>query len=793
MITGTRKICSKLSDKFHFNSIFGQDDPYEFSETNESDSRYSKDTDDDFNDKDYEPGSDDEDGSEGDHDSDGDERASKSDDESDEDKSKMIVQKSSNYTDRSGKYVRKWDKKNACKYCSYCGTGKLDKHLVKKHPNEEDVKQLINVMKDSKIKLVTEEQIAADKDRKKRKTELMETLRNEGIYKYNISLLNSNEDKKEFLVKRRQKVEVTIDKHLPCPHCKAFYSRSQIAAHIKNKHGYLSGRNIQQKIAATLPCCTKEVSPDFQLKILDSFQLGAVRNMVRCDDLIIARGMRIFKVRDFEEHPKALDHVREKMRELARLVMEAQKLDPKIRRLEDLFQSKHYDLIVAATKKLCVYDEKTCIFKKPTLAKNIGHAINTCIEILKGVYSRGEDQEKLNSLAFFENVMKEWSSDIARPALKTINRKRQDRPQAFPLAKDIQKFMKFLKLQENEAKLVLEEDPASPEGYKLLSRSLLLQITLFNRRRPGEVERVKLERYEKMKENEPHEDVLACLSPMEKHLLEILFILKTPGKGDRMVPILLTRRLQDGLKVMCAVRKKLPQFQNNQFLFAAQNADGFLDATTAFRNASQEAELEKPENVRALNLRRHVGTMAQILNLGKDGLKLLSKLMSHTERVHNQFYELPEDTLLLTKASKVLFAIDKGIHKYKGKSLDEIEIVTDEELESTDDEDAPTSSGSKNKEEKTDTAMQECEEEGEESPVKPKRKRIKRGQKKKQWSEQEKSKLKKFFRVELLSEQWPKMQKCEEFVKINKIEGRTWRNVKDCVSNIIKQRRAGKP
>ena len=273
--------------------------------------------------------------------------------------------------------------------------------------------------------------------------------------------------------------------------------------------------------------------------------------MVRRDDLIIAKGMRIFKSKDFEEHPKALDHVREKMRKLARLVMEAQVLQPKIDYLEALFRAKHSNVVVAATKKLCGHDEKRCFFQKPTLAKNIGRAISTCIEILRGKYSREENKIKLDTLAFFQNVVKdEWTGDIARPALKTINRKRQEKPQAFPLANDVQKFMKFLKAQENDAKLILKEEPRSFEAYKLLSRSLLLQITLFNRRRPGQVERIMLERYQKMKQNETHEDISACP----------LIIIKTPGKGDKMVPVLLTKRHQKSLKI-CASKSSPIQIQ----------------------------------------------------------------------------------------------------------------------------------------------------------------------------------------------------------------------------------------
>lgn len=305
-----------------------------------------------------------------------------------------------------------------------------------------------------------------------------------------------------------------------------------------------------------------------------------------------------------------------------------------------------------------------------------------------------------------------------------------------------------------------------------------------------------LERYKNIKANDTHEDVIACLSDMEKHLLETLVIIKTPGKGDEMVPVLLTKQMQGSLKVMCSVRDQLPQFKRNIFLFAAENSDGFIDATSSFRELAKQADLEKPEHVRAINLRRHVGTMAQILNLGPDGLKILSKFMSHSDADHKTFYELPENTLLLTKASKVQFAMERGIHKFKGQTLDEIEIETDEEVEEENEEDPQVinndsqhqenedelqASNHNSQDQESNSNQEEVQSDQEEALERavPSRKRAKKTQNKNPWSKGELNHVNNFFRLELLSLQWPKMDKCIEFINKYNIKGRTWRNVKD--------------
>ena len=56
-------------------------------------------------------------------------------------------------------------------------------------------------------------------------------------------------------------------------------------------------------------------------------------------------------------------------------------------------------------------------------------------------------------------------------------------------------------------------------------------------------------------------------------------------------------------------------------------------------------------------------------------MDMLARFMGHDIAVHREYYRLPEDTLQLAKCSKILLLMESGgINKYKGKSLDEIEI-----------------------------------------------------------------------------------------------------------------------
>lgn len=65
---------------------------------------------------------------------------------------------------------RKWDKLNACPYCKFIGTGKLDLHLEAKHKDEEDVKLLLKYKKIPKVK-GEDEKIPNVKGKEKKKSE----------------------------------------------------------------------------------------------------------------------------------------------------------------------------------------------------------------------------------------------------------------------------------------------------------------------------------------------------------------------------------------------------------------------------------------------------------------------------------------------------------------------------------------------------------------------------------------------------------------------------------------------
>ena len=135
-------------------------------------------------------------------------------------------------------------------------------------------------------------------------------------------------------------------------------------------------------------------------------------------------------------------------------------------------------------------------------------------------------------------------------------------------------------------------------------------------------------------------------------------------------------------RVQCLLSKR-PPHNEKTFLFSrGSEARTTLCTSEILRKFARESGAEKPELLTSTALRKHIATMSQVLNLKDHELDVLADFLGHDVRVHRHFYRLPEDTIQLAKVSKLLIELESGnIAKHKGKTLDEIQIQEDEEIE----------------------------------------------------------------------------------------------------------------
>ncbi|RUS90379.1 hypothetical protein EGW08_001874 [Elysia chlorotica] len=261
-------------------------------------------------------------------------------------------------------------------------------------------------------------------------------------------------------------------------------------------------------------------------------------------------------------------------------------------------------------------------------------------------------------------------TDLANLAAKRI-----------PLAQDLKKLYDSLNVKVENAKEALKAHP-NPDSWRSLAENTLAQVSLFNRRRGGDMQRMELQQYQDSitSGHSNQEEVLESLTPFEKKLAEKLQRVEIRGKRGRRVPVLLTLSHKESIDLMIDFREASGISEENKFVFALSS--GTLGTSDVLRKCAHDCGAARPDLLTTTSLRKHIGTICQLLNLKDNELDALASFMGHDIRVHRNFYRLPEDTHQVAKVSKVLLLLEKGnISACKGKSLDDIIINEDEEVE----------------------------------------------------------------------------------------------------------------
>ena len=150
------------------------------------------------------------------------------------------------------------------------------------------------------------------------------------------------------------------------------------------------------------------------------------------------------------------------------------------------------------------------------------------------------------------------------------------------------------------------------------------------------------------------------------------------GKRGTRVPIILTPDVIAGIETLIKTRQQIGIAPNNKYIFATptRNSTNHLRGNDCMSSVVKRVgNLQCPDAIQSVKLRKYVATVSQILNLQENELEWLARHLGHDIRVHREYYRLQESTLELAKVSKLLMAVDEGkAGCLAGKSLSEIDL-----------------------------------------------------------------------------------------------------------------------
>ncbi|XP_032365342.1 uncharacterized protein LOC116680314 isoform X3 [Etheostoma spectabile] len=510
---------------------------------------------------------------------------------------------------------------------------------------------------------------------------LLENLRNRGNFEYNRDVLKKGSG--QLKVKRRAK-KVECKKYEYCIHCKGMFLRPELWRHMKRcsskpEEQDHQGRKRVLGLASAIQSACSSTVDDGVLKMLSHMHDDVIASVIRNDFCLLRYADTLFAKHGHD--PSKHDYIRQKIRQLGRFLQTIRKRSL-ILTLEDAIKPGNFMEVIEAVKETAGFDKEKNCYKTPSLALKIGHSLLKVSDIIHcHALMAGDDNLIKSSKAFQKLYTAKWSEYISHCALSTISDLKYNKTAKLPLTDDVTKFNKHLDKTVESATAALKKE-TTVQNYSSLAKAALTKIVLFNRRRVGEVSKMKLRHFlERNKETNTLDEL--GLSECEKKLCNYFERVELKGKRDRKVAVLLTPKMVNGLNIMIEKRKECGVPDQNEYLFAVPNCLTYYRGHQCLRQLADECGAKRPEYLRSTQLRKDIATTSQILNLKSNELDQLADFMGHDISVHRQFYRLSEPTIQSAKISKLLLALEKGkMHELKGKSLDEIEDVTDDDDES---------------------------------------------------------------------------------------------------------------
>ena len=209
-----------------------------------------------------------------------------------------------------------------------------------------------------------------------------------------------------------------------------------------------------------------------------------------------------------------------------------------------------------------------------------------------------------------------WNDEISKVSRTELETRKWNKPQLLPLTEDLKKFRDHLVLKRQDAINSLAHDGSDVKAWRNLCTATLSSILLLNRRRSGEVAKVRVvSLIDARKQDNVSDEIKKSLSAFEVELCKSLTRVEIRGKHGRKVPILLTKSLTQAIDLLSKTRETVGVMDKNKYFFAVPNSLNYIRGNDALRKHVKLAKLQCPMAVTSTKLRKHIATLSQLLNL----------------------------------------------------------------------------------------------------------------------------------------------------------------------------------
>lgn len=551
----------------------------------------------------------------------------------------------------------RYDKKQYCFYCKK-PFSKLARHLESAHKREPDVAKAFSYDK---------------KSQERRK--LLHLLKKRGNFAHNAVIAANGVG--ELVACRRPARSKPSQHYTHCIHCEGLYARKSLWRHVRycpqkpEDSNSIAGRKRVLSLNQTRLPPPAAVS-DIVWKIACEMNNDEISSVVRSDQHILLLGQLLHNSK--KSYARRHDYIRQKMRQMARLLIKARTMSP-LRNVKEFVVPANFPHVIQCVRAVAGYNEENNSYGTASLALKLGHSLRKVADIVLCSAIVAERYDVAESTKYFITLHeKMWNESISAAALGTLHEAKWNKPQILPFTEDVKKLHSFLDGEQRKYMSVLQEEP-NPKHYACLTKVTLTQVVLFNRKREGEVSRMELTSYTSRDKTEMNPDILVGLTDLEKMLIEHFESTVIRGKRSRKVPVMFTPVMIAAMDLLVRKREECQVPHENMYMFARPATYSSYRGSDCFREHAKQCGAKSPEALTSTKLRKQLATLWAVLNLKENKLDLLANFLGHDIRVHREYYHLTESTLQLAKVSKLLLAMERGmLPELKGKGLDDIKI-----------------------------------------------------------------------------------------------------------------------
>ncbi|XP_016376678.1 uncharacterized protein LOC107715123 [Sinocyclocheilus rhinocerous] len=315
-------------------------------------------------------------------------------------------------------------------------------------------------------------------------------------------------------------------------------------------------------------------------KLLNSMNQDQVALEARNDWCILELGKHLYN--KYGSRVKMHEHIRQKMRELGRLLICAREVSP-VTTIKELIDPKNFIHTVNAVKRTAGYNEETHVYEIASVAVKRGHSLSKIAMLIESHSTINGDEATAKAANSFQQLYQSrWPEYISTAARRTLEEAEWNSPLLLPFTEDVKCLHVYLDQQEKMYRNLLSSQPSSQHWSKL-AMVTLTQIMLFNQRREGEVSQIPLSAYTSSNQSDGHPDISMALSELENKLCQYFKRLEIRGKRGRKVPVLVTPSMQESIRLLIENRNRCGVPNENSFLFARPFALTFYRGSDCIR------------------------------------------------------------------------------------------------------------------------------------------------------------------------------------------------------------------